>query len=344
MTSTSTYILLMLILLLLSAIFSCSETTFFSLTRAQISRLKSSKKKYAKRVIKLLQEPRETLITILLGNELVNIAFSITVAALVYDIIGEVSWRLSLLVSIIISVPMVLVFGEMLPKNIAIRAAMKLAPVLAAPIRLFAIIVAPARKVLNRIADKMVRLFGGTPSQIESLIMEEEFRQMIDLGFREGVMEEGEIELIHRLFELGNKTVTVIMTPATEMFKVSTENSIEEIVGQMKEVQYHRVPVFQGSPDNIIGVLHSREALRLFRNKQRGSLQDLSEIVRPIHFVRENVTIEKVLNEFQSLKQHLAVVLDDRGVVKGLVTMDDIFRLLFSQKLEWKKEGIKQGI
>lgn len=326
-------IIVLFILLLLSALFSCSETAFFSLTRTELHSLNSSKKSFAKKIINLLKRPRNTLITILLGNELVNVAFAIVVASVVYDLLGSVSWKVSTIVSICISVPMILIFGEILPKNIAVRHARILAPVLAYPIRFFFQFVFPVRVLLTKFADKMVVLFGGDPGQVGSMIMEEEFRQIVDLGYKEGVLEEGELELIHRIFELGNRTVSEIMTPVGKITQLSLERSVDEIVGEIRKAQFSRVPVYRSDPDNIIGVLHSRDVFRLYRSRQQGRMQELDEIVRPIHTVRKKTAIEDLLSEFQKLKVHLAIVLDDSRSVVGLVTMDDIFRLLFTQKL-----------
>lgn len=323
-------------LLLLSAIFSCSETAFFSLSRAQINRLKNSSKRYARRVIKVLQKPRETLITILMGNELVNVAFSIAVASVVHDFFSEVDWRKSIFISIAIATPAVLVFGEVVPKNIAVRYPMILSSILISPIRFFSRLVFPFIFLMTKFADRIVLLFGGDPGQVRSMIMEEEFRQLVDLGFREGALEEGESELIHRLFELGNRSVKYIMTPEGEIFRLSLNKSLDEIIKEMRATQYNRVPVYQDEPSDIVGILHSREIFKLYRERQRGHLRDIEEVVRPAHFVREYDSIENVLSDFQRLKTHMAIVLNKENNVTGLVTMDDIFRLLFTQKIEWK--------
>lgn len=339
MSTFSIKIVAIIIMLLLSALFSCSETAFFSLTRAQLSKLKRSNKGYARQIIKVLKNPRETLITILLGNELVNVAIAIAVASAVYDVFGPVSWKVSTLVSILIAAPLILVFGEVVPKNIAVRFPMGLVPFLVVPIRIFYQIVLPVRFLLSKFADQMVIFFGGDPELVGSMIMEEEFRQMVDLVRREGALEEGESELIHRIFELGNKKVGDIMTPVGEIFRLPLDYPLEKIVQEMREVQYSRVPVYRNQHDDIMGTLHSRDVFKLYRGRQRGHMQDVEEIVRPIHFVGEGMSIENLLSDFQKLKVHIAIVLDVGNHIVGLVTMDDIFGLLFTQKLEWKRSG-----
>lgn len=317
-------------LILLSAFFSCAETAFFSLTRAQISKFKRSKRGYAKNLVRLLQASRETLITILFCNEIVNGAITIVFASIIYDLMGPVGWKISTLISIAIAVPVILVFCDMVPKNVAIRFAPYLTPYLVYPLKFFLFVTYPVRIVLTKFANFMVKLFGGDPTQVRSMIFEEEFRQLVDLGFKEGVLEEGESELIHRIFEFGNKKVRDIMTPAGRMLRLPIDMPLEEIVKEFRATQFSRVPVFRKNPDDIIGTLHSRDVFKLYRGIQKGHIQEIAEIVRPIHIVGGNIAIESLLQDFQKMKVHMAVVKEKIGKVAGLVTMDDIFRLLFT--------------
>jgi len=333
MSTLSLKILGLFILLFLSAFFSCSETAFFSLSRADIHDLKGSKRGFARSIIRLLQNPRQTLISILFGNELVNVAFSIVVASVIYDLLGDTDWKLSTLISICIAVPLVLIFGEIVPKNVAVRFPRSLTTILVYPVSLFSKMIFPLRFLLTKFADFMVRLFGGDPGQVRSMIMEEEFRQIVDLGYKEGVLEEGESELIHRIFELGNKNLAEIMTPVGEIFRLSIDSPLEKIIKEMKETQFSRVPVYKNHTDDLIGVLHSRDVFRLYRNRQRGRMQEIEKIVRPIHSADKDMCIEDLLTDFQRLKVHIAIVKGKRGKIKGLVTMDDIFRLLFIEKI-----------
>lgn len=337
MSAVTTKILIIVILLFLSAFFSCSETAFFSLTRAQLNRLKRSKKGYSRLVIKVLKNPRETLITTLLGNELVNVAFAVAVASLIYSLMGPVEWKIRTIISICIAVPAVLIFGEVTPKNIAVRFAPKLVPILVYPISLFSLIVAPFRILLTKFSDRIITLFGGDPMQVRSMIMEEEFRQIVDLGCKEGALEEGESELIHRIFELGNKNVSEIMTPTGKIFRLPIDLPIEKIIEEMKATQFNRVPVYKNHPDDILGALHSRDIFKLYRQRQRGHMQEAEAIVRPVHFVADTTVIEDLLSDMQKMKVHMAVVKDKKHEIVGLVTMDDIFRLLFTRRLGWKR-------
>lgn len=327
-------ILLMLFLLSLSAFFSCSETAIFSLTRAEIKFFKESSKKYARVVIGLLQRPRDTLITILFGNELVNVAIAVVVASVVYDFKGPVGWKVSTLISICIATPLILVFGEIVPKNIAIRYSKVLTPALVLPLNLFYRLTLPVRFVLTKFSERIVLFFGGDPDQVRSMIMEEEFRQLVELGYKEGILEEGELKLIHRIFEFGDKTASEIMTPVGRIFRISIDSPLEKVVQEVRATQFSRIPVYHKRQGDIAGILHSRDLFRLYRNAQRGHAQDIGEIVRPAHFAAENMSIETLLGDFQKLKVHIAMVVDRKNRVTGLVTMDDIIRLLFARNQE----------
>lgn len=335
-------IIIVLVLLSLSAFFSCSETAFFSLNRADIAKLKRSNKRSSKLIIAVLQKPRDALISILLGNELVNVAFTITVAIIINELTSDVSWQVSIIISICIAAPLVLIFGEILPKNIAVRYASALTPVLVFPVRLFSKIVWPVRLLLTKLADIMVSLFGGDPHQVRSMIMEEEFRQLVDLSYKAGVIEEGESELIHRIFELGNKTVKEIMTLSGEIFKLPLSDPLEKMIREMRCTLFNRIPVYKTVPENIIGVLHSRDVFKLYRSRQKGQHKNIEEIVRPVYVIKESVTIESLMEEFQKRKVHIAIVKNDQEETVGLVTMDDIFRLLFTKKLE-DRVKVKMG-
>lgn len=336
MSNITVKILVVLALLSMSALFSCSETAFFSLTRAEINRFKHSKRRYARRVIKLLQRPRETLIAILLGNESVNVALAVVVASLVHDLMGPVNWKVSTAMSVLIATPAILVFGEIVPKNVAVRLSPSLVPFLSAPIQLFSLVTFPVRVILTLFADKIVTLFGGDPSKVRSMIMEEEFRQLVELGHKEGAIEDGELELIRRVFELGNKRIAEIMTPVNKMFCISLREPIDRIVQKIRSARFNRVPVYRNTPEDIIGVMHSRDVFKLYRGIQQGRMQNIDEIIRPVEFVAADEFIEDVLSDFQKTQIHMGIVLDHKMRVVGLVTMDDIFRLLFTQKLDDK--------
>lgn len=322
-------ILLILFLLLLSGLFSCSETTLFSLSRSEVAKFKNSKSVFAKGVIDALSKPRHLLVSILLGNELVNVAIAILVAGLVYDMCDGVSWQTKILISVVVSTPLIVVIGEVIPKNIGIRFSAFLASTCAIFIRTFSFILSPIRWLLLKLTDKTIALFGGSPKDIRSMIMEEEFRQMVEVGLEEGAIGEAEGELIHSVFELADKTVEEVMTPREGIFSLSLNADINTAVNEIRNTQFSRIPVYDVDQDDIVGILHVRDLFSILRRRPANKLRDLENIIRPVYFAPLNTKLEMLLKEFQKLKMHMAVVVDVNRRPIGVVTMEDIFSALF---------------
>jgi putative hemolysin len=308
-------ILLIGILLVLSAFFSGSETALFSLSHIQLHHLKERQHKRAQHIATALQRPRRTLITILLGNELVNVAIAVTGAALI---------------SIAIITPLVLIFGEVLPKNIALRYAPQYAHIAIVPLRLFSTIVRPVRTVLTWFANFLITLMGGKVSE-RPLIMEREYRRLVDIGRREGVLIEEERELIHNVFEFSEKVVASIMTPADKIFALPTTMPYEEILNKLKQERFSRIPFYKGSRDNIIGILHVRDLFAFDHARRAGGEQELTTMTREPLFVMPDMKLEDLLQKFKQRRIHMAIVKDDDGPIQGIVTMDDVLEDLFGE-------------
>lgn len=322
-------IVLIIVLLALSASFSCSETALFSLSRSEVARFKSSRSKFVRGVIDALTHPRRLLVSILLGNEIVNVAISILFAALIYDVLAGVGWQIKILVAVVISTPLIVVIGEVIPKNIGIRFASALAPSCALFIRMFSRVMAPVRRLLLKLADKFIVMFGGRTDDIRSMIMEEEFRQMVEIGRDEGLIGDAEGELIHHVFDMADKTVEEIMTPKEGMFSVPINADIVSAMADMRQVKFARVPVYDSDPDDIVGILHLRDLFSFMRKTKVSKIRDAEDIIRPAFFVPLKTTIEQVLRDFQKMKVHMAVVVDEKRKPVGVVTMEDVFNALF---------------
>ena len=323
-------ILLMLILLLCSAFFSGSETALFSLSGVQLHRYRSSRAGSAAKLVETLRQPRKMLVTILLGNELVNVSISIVGAALISRMLpGDI--RGQTIAAVAVLTPIILVCGEIVPKNIAIRYAPQLAPIVIWPLHLFHKFVRPLREVLTWIADRVVKLFGGQPDKAEPMIMEQEFRRLVDLGRKEGVIDEEEREIIHNVFEFSDKVVAEIMTPAEELFALSVDLPFERALEEIRSVQYSRVPFYDGRRDRVIGILHVRDLFSLSRRRQAGAGMEVREILNPPLFIDPATPLEQLLREFQRTQQHMAIVRRPDGELRGVVTMDDVLEELFGE-------------
>jgi putative hemolysin len=335
-------LIVMLFLLLLSALFSSSETSLFSLKKSELIRLKRSRQKYARYATKLLSKPRETLITILIGNETVNVSFAAATASFIYTIAGRSDWRINLLASIFVATPLVLIFGEIAPKNIAIRLAPSIIPLLVFPIRLFYWLATPIRVILTWFSERTLQLIITDSKIAKPMIVEEEFKRLIDIGHSEGALEEGERDLIHSLLALGDTKVLEIMTPRDKIFSLSLLEPFEEILRKVKEARFSRIPVYKNTPHDIIGAIHARDIFRLYRLGEKR--QPIESIIRPIQFFFEDEPVENVLSEFQRRQIHIGVVLDCNMKVIGLVTMEDIFGMLFKKGAATKIRAAKTEI
>lgn len=327
MDSLIVHIILIIFLLCFSALMSCSETAFFSLSRVEIHRIKRALDWPTRRLRALLRHPREILVTILIGNELANISISVVAAALVSQFM-DVEWQATI-VSIAAVTPLILLCGEILPKNFAVHTAPQIAPLLAFPLELFTVFTRPIRDVLIKLADGVVRLTGGNPAEVRSMIVEEEFRHMVEMGQEAGALSPSEGEMIHRVFEFGDTSVDAVMTPSEEMFRVCLSWPYEKILDEVRMTQYSRIPVYADSPDDIVGILYVRDLFAMHGHRERGLVRELEEVVRPVLFVGQRARVEEVMREFQQKKIHIAVVVDDAQRPVGIVTMDDILGSLF---------------
>lgn len=322
-------VIFILLLLCCSAFFSASETALFSLSQIQLHHFKESHKRSKRMIASALEAPRKVLITILLGNELVNVSISILSAILIAKIFARGA-IVETIISVILVTPLVLIFGEVIPKNLALRFSKQYSEFAIFPLRTFSVAVKPIRWFLTAIADFFIKLLGGTVSE-QPMVMEQEYRQLIDLGRREGLIIEEERELIHNIFDFSDKTVESIMTPAEDIVSLPLGLHYEEILQKIKHSGFSRIPFYENDPDNIVGTLHIRDLFAFDRKRSAGGEQDIGSIlIRPL-FVAPNHKLEDLLREFQNKRIHIAVVKRHNGKIAGLVTMDDVLEDLFGE-------------
>ncbi len=326
------YLLVLLLLLACSAFFSGSESALFSLDRYELEKLEEEESSpSAVAVRRLLEQPRRLLATILLGNELVNIGLSAVGLAAVLAVADAQQWEsVPWWVNILLVTPLLLLFGEIAPKALAVRLGLTWARFVARPLRVFGVIAAPLRAVANAIVDGILRLFGVEQDDpFPDALKEAQFKALVRLGEREGVLDAEEAELIHRVFDLSDTPVSRIMTPRNEVVALPRGASLDELVDQIRASRYSRVPVYAGDSDQIRGILMTKELLPYLFGKKplgKGSLDDL---VQPAYFVPPGKPCDELLNEFQVERGHMAVVLDEHGELLGIVTLQDILEQLF---------------
>ena len=319
-------ILLLILLLIFSAFFSACEAAFFSLTSFQLSELKDKKSRWGLVVNNLLEKPRELLITIYIGNELVNIAVSVITTSIFMTVFGNFGVGLAIGVGTFL----LLVFGEIIPKTLSLQFPQGYSLAAAYPLRLFSSLVQPIQKSLTSIAEKFISMIGiKLQKNEETAITDDEFRTMVQMSEGEGVIDSEESELIHNVIEFGETTVGEIMTPKIDMFTLSIDDKLEEILPRIVENFYARVPVYNENEDNFSGILFTKDLTKL---KHLPSEKfSLKSILRPFLTVPQSKKIKELLQEFKKRKRHMAAVLDEYGSICGLVTLEDILEELVGE-------------
>lgn len=302
-------------LLLLSGFFSGSETAFMSANRVRIRELANEGDSKAERVDDLLEDQTKLLTTILIGNNLVNIAASAIATSIAINIFGSKGVGIATgFVTLVI-----LIFGEITPKSLGNNQPIKYA-------KLASIILLWLEKILYPIIllfTLLIKKLIGENKMISSaFISEEEVRRFVNVSEEEGAIKESEKEMIQSVFEFDDIIVKEIMVPRIDMVCVNKDASIEELVDLAVEKGHSRIPVYEESIDDIIGLIYVKDLLQLLqKGKENLTLEDL---IKPIYFIPESKQINKLLKEMQNRREHMAVILDEYGGTSGLITIEDL--------------------
>ena len=315
-------VIIIVVLLGFSAFFSGSETAFFSLSRATIAQMEGGGRRN-RMVAKLLRNPRMLLVTILFGNLLVNIASTSAVTALAISMFGEKGVGIAVLVMTFL----ILIFGEISPKSLAIKNAVVFAVTAVPLLRFFMIVFAPFRLLLGMVADLVVersrRLFGERREEYGAY----ELATAVEMGHREGLFDEFEKEVLTNLFLFTETTVHEILTPRVDVFSLDVETPLNEAVIQVRSQGFSRVPLYDGTKDHIVGILLAKDLLRYSRD-ERVILRD---IMRPVRFVPESKRIRNLFGELIAAHQHMVIIVDEHGSFAGILTLEDILEEIFGE-------------
>jgi CBS domain containing-hemolysin-like protein len=340
-------------LLLASAFFAGSETALFSLTRVQRQLLAARPDRASRRVLEMLEHPQRLIVTIILCNELINIASSSIAATVISQLFVRLSVVLQVLVSTAVMLPLILIVGELTPKSLALRAGERWARLSSSLLQTLAYLITPARVVLQSVAGAVVTLVGGRPLAREDGLREEEFRSLVDVGSEEGELQVAERRLIHNVFEFGDTTVGKVMTPADRVFALPYEMPLGRLVEAVAAQRFSRVPIYRGdwqrgrrqapkpqkdkSPASmeVVGVLLAKDLVGYAQGLLEGhTIQDL---LHPVLFVPRTTKCDQLFREFQRRRTHVALVVDEYGRLFGLVTMEDLLEELFGEIADEKE-------
>jgi len=330
-------IIFIFILLCFSAFFSGSETALFSLGSIKLFQLKESNHPKAPLIQELLEKPRRLLISILVGNECINITASAIAASLCISLFGnQGKW-----IALAIMTPLILLFGEVLPKTIAVSNSKNFSLWVAKPISIFSKVIFPVRWIIRRVVDRIVLLFGKKKEREESIFFEEEFKELVEVGHQEGILEKEEREMIHKILRFGDTVVSSIMTPRSDMFTLSYDSDIDYTIKEVKDNHFSRIPIYKHEKNNIVGILNAKDLLTL-TNKRDSDSTTIPSIIRQLYLVPKDKKVQEVFNEFQEKKVHLALVVNEKGNVIGLFTMEDLLEELFGEIYDEFDDELKE--
>jgi len=313
----------LVILLFCSAFFSGSETALFSLSKIRVKRLQVEKVKNSKTLAYLLSKPRNLIISILIGNMLVNVLASAIASSLCLTLFGNKGIG----ISIGIMTFLILTFGEITPKVIAIRNSEKISLLVAPYIAFFFRLIAPIRGVLLSIVNIITPLYSRRIKAQRSQLTEEELKKVVELGRREGVLNLKEEEMIKGVFKFGDKTVRDVIVPLRRIAAVDISTPLQTIRSIITKKELSRLPVFENMLGNIIGILYAKD---LVVADLKGPLE-LREILRDPFYVKTDMKLSELLKKFRTHRIHMALVRSAKGKLVGLVTLQDLLEEIIGQ-------------
>ena len=317
------------VFLMLSAIFSGSETALFSLSRIDLQRLRQSRHDDSETIHAMLDEPRRLIISILCGNELVNIASAANMAAILLLVFGaqDVSW-----INILIMVPLLLLIGEVTPKTVAVSFPIRFSTSISARILpRWMILITPLREAVRVVADRITTMVVGDAVDRENILQPDELRTILEEGEESGIIDATERVLIDNLLEASETDISRIMTPGPRIRFLDADLPVPELIEQFRSFRHPRVPVYQGHWDNVVGFIHSEDILRVVRGKQDLSTVTLDMILKPAHFVPPTKKVDEMFDYFQTHNTRAAIILGEYGEVLGIVTMKDVLKFIFGE-------------
>ena len=311
-------IVISILLIIMSAFFSSAESAFLAIQNtSKLRHLVQNKNREAIRVDMMLKEPGRLLSTILLGNNLVNIAFAALITAITLAFLGE---SLGVAVSTIIATGILLVLGEIIPKTIAVNYPSQVAFLLARPLKFFELILLPIVLILQWISK--IATLGKKPST-ES-ITEAELLTLIDIGEAEGEFPSKEAEMLESVFKFGDLYTREIMTPRTEIVFIEKGTSMDDFIQIYQQHTHTRFPIYETSTDNIIGILSAKDILKSMTSISTNSTQTITDVIRNPYFVPETKRIAELFEELRSSGNQMAIAIDEYGGICGLVTLKQL--------------------
>lgn len=316
--------------LLLSAFFSATETAFFSLSPLRLKKLESEGDARAGEILRVISDKQKLLITLVIGNIFANVSATAVGVAWCLRIFPQSAlaayigsgFRAGVFVAVLIGAPIILLFGEIIPKMVAIYGAYSFSRLVLKPLRLFIILIYPLSTSLIWLMKKLLPRYSDWNSHLGSSTSIEEIDSYFNLGEEVGIIERDEKDMISSVFEFGDTMVREVMVPRPDIISMPINISYDDLLRLIREDGHSRFPVYEGSLDKVMGILYVKDVL--IKLDEITESYNLFKLLRPPFFVPETKKLDDLLSEFQKRKQHLAVVVDEYGGISGLVTIEDL--------------------
>ncbi len=308
-------LIVLVVLLILSAFFSSAETSLTTFNRIRMRTLADEGNKRAARVLKVTEDSGKMLSAILIGNNVVNLSASSIATTLALRLFGSVAGIATGILTVLI-----LIFGEISPKTLATLHAEKLAMAYSGIIQFLMMLLTPVINVINKLSNLFLFLLRVDPNKSRDMMTEEELKTIVDVSHESGVIETEEREMIHNVFDFSDALAREIMTPRIDMTFVKSDSTYHEILEIYREDHYTRMPVYEETTDQVIGILNMKDLL-LYEDVDHFSV---SNILREPFFTYEKKNTAELFLEMQTKSINLAIVLDEYGITAGMVTMEDL--------------------
>lgn len=313
---------ILIFLIACSAFFSASETALLSLSKIRLKHMVKEEVENAGIIENLLDNTNRLLGTILVGNNIVNIGASAMATSIMLKLYPSSGVGIATAVMTVI----VLIFGEITPKNLAIQNSEKFSVTIAPVIRVLTILFAPIVIVVTFLTNHLIRMLGGNVSDKKPFITVEELRTIVDVSSREGVLETEEKEMIYNIFEFGDMRVSDVMIQRMDIESVPEDAGYDEVLEMFRNTKLSRLPVYRETIDDIVGIIYAKDIFFRMEDKESFRLQDF---MRPPFNTFEFIKISDFFKQMQKNNIHMATVLDEYGGVAGIITMEDIVESIF---------------
>jgi CBS domain containing-hemolysin-like protein len=313
--------IIIILCIALIALLSSSEVAFISLNRIRLRHLIEKGDKNAVIAQRIRDEHDRFFSAVILSGNLFTVLATSVGTAVAISILGD---DVGIIVATIAMTLLTVVFGELAPKTFAVSHAEKISLALARPIEIYIKIISPLVSLFNQLSNFIIETFGGEVKPAPQLMTEDEMKAMIRIGEEEGTIEKEEKEMLHNIFEFGDKKVTEAMVPRTELVAIPEDAAVSDVLSLVSEEGYSRYPVIKETVDNITGVLYVKDIVRKMAEEEVPPRTEIKNFVRDAYYIPESKMVTSLLDDMQKNKFQIAIIVDEHGGTAGLITLEDI--------------------